>query len=116
MRNVTRKGQGKGKGKGKTSRPLSPTKTPKKRGKQKAAPEVDEIPADKLEELALGEEEEEPDEESYQRQVQARFIRAIHELDYLGLIKHTGRRVEHVARTIFDVGDGEGGEEDAEVT
>lgn len=112
MRDAKRKGKGKGKGKGKRSRPSSPTKTPKRRGKKKAVDHVDEMPTSEVEELQLGEEGEEPDEETYQRQVQARFVRALHELDYLGFIKHTGRRVEHVARTIFDVGDGGGDEED----
>ncbi|KAJ3760444.1 origin recognition complex subunit 3 N-terminus-domain-containing protein, partial [Lentinula raphanica] len=37
--------------------------------------------------------------------VQARFIRALHELDFLGLIKHTRRKPDHVLRTLFEVGD-----------
>lgn len=40
--------------------------------------------------------------ESWQLEAQARFIRALHELDYIGLIKHTGRKPSHVSRTIFD--------------
>lgn len=40
-------------------------------------------------------------------EVQARFIRALHELDYLGFVKHTGRKRDHVVRTVFDVGDDE---------
>lgn len=36
-------------------------------------------------------------------EVQARFIRSLHELDYVGLIKHTGRKVDHVMRTVFDI-------------
>ncbi|EKM78495.1 hypothetical protein AGABI1DRAFT_9633, partial [Agaricus bisporus var. burnettii JB137-S8] len=43
--------------------------------------------------------------ESYQQEIQARFIRSLHELDYLGFLKHTGRRKEHVVRTVFDVVD-----------
>lgn len=45
------------------------------------------------------------DEEQWKLQVQTRFIRALHELDYLGFIKHTGRKADHVIRTVFDVGD-----------
>ena len=35
--------------------------------------------------------------------VQARFIQALHTLDLLGFIKHTGRKVDHVMRTTFEV-------------
>jgi origin recognition complex subunit 3 len=45
----------------------------------------------------------EVDEEKWKMEVQARFMRALQELDYLGFIKHTGRKVDHVQRTIFDV-------------
>ncbi len=62
--------------------------SPKKRGKGKAAVE-----------------QPEEDEERWRLEVQARFIRALHELDYLGFIKHTGRKADHVLRTVFDVGD-----------
>ncbi|KAJ3916560.1 origin recognition complex subunit 3 N-terminus-domain-containing protein, partial [Lentinula edodes] len=44
-------------------------------------------------------------EERHQLLVQARFIRALHELDFLGFIKHTRRKPDHVLRTLFDVGD-----------
>ncbi|KAK0223959.1 origin recognition complex subunit 3 N-terminus-domain-containing protein [Armillaria fumosa] len=44
-------------------------------------------------------------EEKWKLQVQARFIRALHELDYLGFIKHTGRKADHVIRTVFGVCD-----------
>ncbi|KAF8350403.1 origin recognition complex subunit 3 N-terminus-domain-containing protein [Amanita rubescens] len=64
--------------------------SPKKRGKGKAAVEQP---------------EDEQDEEQWRLEVQARFIRALHELDYLGFIKHTGRKADHVLRTVFDVGD-----------
>lgn len=36
---------------------------------------------------------------------QARFLHAAHELEYLGLIQATGRRKEHVLRTVFEMGD-----------
>ena len=53
------------------------------------------------------EEEEESQEEleKWRMEVQARFIRALHELDYLGFIKHTGRKADHVLRTVFEVED-----------
>ncbi|KAJ7594272.1 hypothetical protein C8J56DRAFT_1044033 [Mycena floridula] len=47
----------------------------------------------------------EEDEEKWKIQVQARFMRALQELDYLGFLKHTGRKAEHVQRTIFDIPD-----------
>lgn len=47
----------------------------------------------------------EEEEEDWRLEVQARFIRALHELDHLGFLKHTGRKADHVLRTIFDVGD-----------
>jgi len=43
------------------------------------------------------------DDERWKMEVHARFIRALHELDYLGFIKHTGRKADHVLRTVFDV-------------
>lgn len=48
---------------------------------------------------------EEEDEEELRMQAQARFIRALHELDYLGFLKHTGRKADHVTRTVFDLAD-----------
>jgi len=44
-------------------------------------------------------------EETWNLTVQARFMRALHELDYLGFIKHTGRKPDHVLRTVFDIAD-----------
>lgn len=66
--------------------------SPRKRGKgkQKASPRV---------------EASEEDDTKWDIHVQARFIRALHELDYLGLIKHTGRKADHLVRTLFDVDD-----------
>lgn len=43
------------------------------------------------------------DDEKWKMEMQARFIRSLHELDYLGFIKHTGRKADHVLRTVFDV-------------
>lgn len=49
--------------------------------------------------------EDEEDTEKWRVEVQARFIRALHELDYMGFIKHTGRKADHVVRTVYDVPD-----------
>ena len=43
------------------------------------------------------------EEEEWKMHVQARFMRALHTLDFLGLVKHTGRKAEHVMRTVYDV-------------
>lgn len=40
-----------------------------------------------------------------QREHQARFLLSAHELEFLGLIQATGRRKEHVLRTVFETGD-----------
>ncbi|KAG2040662.1 origin recognition complex subunit 3 N-terminus-domain-containing protein [Suillus americanus] len=66
------------------------SRTPsRKKGKQKQV-EVEDV------DEGAGEDEE------WLMEVQARFIRALQELDYLGFIKHTGRKVDHVMRTVFD--------------
>lgn len=36
---------------------------------------------------------------------QARFLHSAHELEFLGLIQTTGRRKEHVMRTVFETTD-----------
>jgi origin recognition complex subunit 3 len=51
----------------------------------------------------VDEDRNEVDEDKWKMEVHARFIRALHELDYLGFIKHTGRKADHVQRTVFDV-------------
>jgi len=43
------------------------------------------------------------EDEEWKMHVQARFICALHTLDFLGLVKHTGRKAEHVMRTVYDV-------------
>ena len=45
----------------------------------------------------------EEDEEEWKMHVQARFVRALHTLDFVGLVKHTGRKAEHIIRTVYDV-------------
>ena len=52
-------------------------------------------------EMEMGEEE----EERWKVEVQARFMRALHELDYMGFMRHTGRKPDHVIRTFYDVPD-----------
>jgi origin recognition complex subunit 3 len=68
----------------------SRTPSPRKRGKMKQPPPETEE--------AL---------ERWKVEVNVRFIRALHELDYLGFIKHTKRKAkaDHVLRTLFDVAD-----------
>ncbi|KAI8995456.1 hypothetical protein BD414DRAFT_410622 [Trametes punicea] len=51
------------------------------------------------------EDEMDEEEERWKDEVQARFIRALHELDYMGFVKHTGRKPDHVIRTIYDIPD-----------
>jgi len=45
----------------------------------------------------------EDEDERWGMEVQARFIRGVHELDLMGFLKHTGRKPDHVTRTVFDV-------------
>ncbi|CAE6366518.1 unnamed protein product [Rhizoctonia solani] len=40
-----------------------------------------------------------------QKEYQARFIQSAHELEFMGLIQTTGRRKEHVMRTVFETAD-----------
>ncbi|KAJ2923140.1 hypothetical protein H1R20_g13954, partial [Candolleomyces eurysporus] len=102
------KGKGRGGGKASATATLkrSPTKkaqqspTKNQKGKQRQQPEEGDDGMDEGED-----DEEEETEEKWQIKVQARFIRALHELDYLGFIKHTKRRADHVARTVFDIND-----------
>ena len=51
------------------------------------------------------EDEDEDTEEKWKMHVQARFMRALHELDYLGFVKHTGRKADHIVRTVYDGAD-----------
>lgn len=43
------------------------------------------------------------DEEEWKMHVQARFVRALHTLDFVGFVKHTGRKADHVIRTAYDM-------------
>ena len=49
--------------------------------------------------------EDEEETQRRKREIQARFIRSLHELDFLGFVKHTGRKVDHVVKTSFDLPD-----------
>lgn len=53
-----------------------------------------------LDEQGGGDEGEKGDE--WRRQIQARFLRGVHELDWNGLLRSTGRKRDHVGRTLFD--------------
>ena len=76
------------------------TPSPRKRGsnKMKQQQQQQQSPPSAETEEAL---------ERWKVEVNARFIRALHELDYLGFIKHTKRKgkADHVLRTVFDVAD-----------
>lgn len=36
------------------------------------------------------------------QELQARFMRSLHELEFAGFLKHTGRKADHVSKTVFD--------------
>ncbi|KAH9829557.1 origin recognition complex subunit 3 N-terminus-domain-containing protein [Rhodofomes roseus] len=66
----------------------------------------------KREREAEGEDEEESEEEGasaeeeseeWVEEVQARFMRALHTLDWMGFVRHTGRKADHIIRTVYDV-------------
>ena len=78
--------------------------TPKKRGrpskgkgKAKAMPDDADESQDALEDGTTA-----ANDEAWQQEVLARFIRCVHELDYMGFIKHTNRKADHVIKTFFD--------------
>lgn len=45
----------------------------------------------------------EADPAEWEAETKARFLRSYHELEYLGFIRHTRRKAEHVQRTVFEV-------------
>lgn len=51
------------------------------------------------------EEKTEQEEEEWRQQLQARFLRCFHEFDMLGLLKQTGRKQDHVMRTVYEMED-----------
>lgn len=99
-------GNGKGKGKGKRKQTPQTPQTPRTPRRRRTKDDEDanedgDKNADEDEEGEVDEEE----EEKWKSEVQARFIRALHELDYMGFVRHTGRKADHVIRTIYDVAD-----------
>lgn len=74
---------------------LQTPKQTNRKGKQRATAE------EELADEVLSEDE----EERWHLEVHARFIRALHELDYMGFVKHTGRKADHILRTIYDIMD-----------
>ena len=74
------------------------TPSPRKRGNKVKQQLQQEEPAAETEESL----------ERWKVEVNARFIRALHELDYHGFMKHTKRKgkADYVLRTLFDVPDG----------
>ena len=44
----------------------------------------------------------EPTPEEWEMETKARFLRAFHELEYLGVLRQTRRKAEHIQRTVFD--------------
>lgn len=41
--------------------------------------------------------------EEWREEMQARFMRALHTLDHMGLVRHTGKKADHIIRTVYDV-------------
>lgn len=51
-----------------------------------------------------GKEEERDDGgEKRKKEVQARFLMCVHELEWMGFLKTTGRKKDHLLRTVFDI-------------
>jgi origin recognition complex subunit 3 len=84
------------------TRTRTPSSSPRKRGNNKMKKQQQPPEEEEEEEL-----ETEETLERWKIEVNARFIRALHELDYLGFIKHTKRKgkADHILRTLFDVAD-----------
>ncbi|EPT02355.1 hypothetical protein FOMPIDRAFT_1048040 [Fomitopsis schrenkii] len=75
-----------------------------RKGKQK----LDQASEQSEDGSGTGEDEDEgdgEDSEEWREEVQARFMRALHTLDHMGLVRHTGRKAEHIIRTVYDVFD-----------
>ena len=68
------------------------------RGERRDGGDGDESSEDEDEEEQVDE-----DSEEWREEVQARFIRALHTLDHMGLVRHTGRKADHIIRTVYDV-------------
>lgn len=77
-------------------------------GRRRGRPETITDPVSSADEA----EERETEDEFYEneeargrwnKEVQARFLRAVQELDFMGFIKHTRRKTDHVQKTVYDV-------------
>ena len=105
--NGKRKGKSKEKENGKVPRTPQTPRTPRRRGRNDS--EEDALEGSENDDMGEDEDDDEEmddeEEEKWKVEVQARFIRALHELDYMGFVKHTGRKQDHVIRTIYDVPD-----------
>jgi origin recognition complex subunit 3 len=73
---------------------VSPVKS-KRKGKNVAPPDDD--GPDEGDGIQNGDED-----GGWRLKTQARFMRALHELDYVGLIRHTGRKKDCVMRTVWE--------------
>ncbi|KIO20555.1 hypothetical protein M407DRAFT_245763 [Tulasnella calospora MUT 4182] len=67
-----------------------------KGGKKKKGAKVDEEEE---------EEDDDDDDDEATKKLEARFLRCFHEFDYLGLLRHSGRKVDHVMRTVYEIPD-----------
>lgn len=76
-------------------------RTPKRgrKGKERATEEEENVNEDEVEEMT------EEDVEKWRIEVQARFMRSYHDLEFMGFIKPTGRKADHVIKTIYDLPD-----------
>lgn len=45
---------------------------------------------------------EEMSEDAWKTEVQVRFLRGVQELDFMGFVKHTKRKAEHVLKTVYE--------------
>ncbi|KAG6907800.1 hypothetical protein DXG01_007339 [Tephrocybe rancida] len=75
--------------------------------KERAAAELKSLPASPKKRGGKGKAkaESEEDIERWHLELQARFMRAMQDLDYLGFLKHTGRKADHVQRVSYDMHD-----------
>ncbi|KIJ37051.1 hypothetical protein M422DRAFT_781917 [Sphaerobolus stellatus SS14] len=85
----------------KTAQPDEPSPVKKKRGRPpKAVPPPPPPPPTSSKKKQKKRAEANPDLE---HELQARFLRVMHELGFAGFLKHTGRKADHVVKTVFDV-------------
>ena len=77
------------------------TKHDVERGRASQKRRRDSMEAENGEEVEAG-----ADDTSYgaewRREIQARFLRSMHEVEWMGFLKSTGRKKEHVLRTVYD--------------